>query len=133
MKDCLFGTVNATSNTDISKYKYSGGYGFAFQRNKPFLHPSDGKYPLNLIIFGCDTSDSKNHMLVLGKDSVQINDTTIKAEKIIRPILLVMVVIIKKLYCHYTIMVMIVICLLIVYNKLNLKQQAVKSYQIQYV
>ena len=56
---------------------------FFFQEKKPFLHPSDGKYALNLIIFGCDTSDSKNHILVLGKDqrSIQINDTTIKVEK----------------------------------------------------
>ena len=77
----LFGKINVTPNTDTSKYKYSGGYGFAFQKNKPLLHPSDGKYALNLIIFGCDTSDSKNHILVLGKESIQINETTIKAEK----------------------------------------------------
>ena len=57
LKDCLFGTISVTLNTDISKYKYSGGYGFAFQKNKPFLHPSEGKYALNLIIFGCDTSE----------------------------------------------------------------------------
>ena len=81
LKDCLFGTINVTPNTYISKYKYSGGYGFACQKNKPFLHPSDGKYALNLIIFGCDTFDSKNHILVLGKKSIQINETTIKAEK----------------------------------------------------
>ena len=34
-----------------------------------------------LIIFGCDTSDSKNQILVRGKESIQINETTIKAEK----------------------------------------------------
>ena len=82
LRDCLFGTINVTPNTDINKYKYSGGYGFAFQRNKPFLHPGDGKYALNLIIFACDTSDSKNHILVSGKESIQINETTIKAEKV---------------------------------------------------
>ena len=65
LKDCLFGTINATPNTGISKYKYSGGYGFAFQKKKAFLHPSDGKYALNLIISSCHTSDSKNHILVL--------------------------------------------------------------------
>ena len=81
LKDCLFGTINVTPNTDISKYKYSGGYGFPFQKNKPILRPSDGKYALNLIIFGCDTSDSKNHILVLGKEPIQISETTIKAEK----------------------------------------------------
>ena len=59
MKDCLFSTINVTPNTDISKYKYSGGYGLTFQKNKPFLHPNDGKYALNLIIFGCDTSAVK--------------------------------------------------------------------------
>ena len=36
---------------------------------------------MNLIIFGCDTSESKNHIIVLGKESMQINETTIKAEK----------------------------------------------------
>ena len=81
LKDSLFGTINVTPNTDISKYQYSGGYRFAFQKNKPFLHPSDRKYALNLIIFGSDTSDSKNQILVLGKESIQINETTIKAEK----------------------------------------------------
>ena len=79
LKDCLFGTINVTPNTDISKYKYSGGYGFAFQKKKHFLLPSDGKYALNLIIFGCDASESKNHILVLGKESIQINETTRKA------------------------------------------------------
>ena len=37
LKDCLFGTINVTPNTDINKYKYSGEYGFAFQKNKPFF------------------------------------------------------------------------------------------------
>ena len=54
---------------------------FFFKKKQPFLNPSDEKYALNLIIFGCDTSDSKNHILVLGKESIQINDTTIKVEK----------------------------------------------------
>ena len=36
LKDCLFGTINITPNTDISKYKYSGGYGFAFQKTNLF-------------------------------------------------------------------------------------------------
>ena len=81
LKDFLFATINVTPNTDIRKYKYSGGYGFAFKKNRPSLRPSDEKYALNLIIFGCDTSDSKNHILVLGKESIQINETTIKEEK----------------------------------------------------
>ena len=52
-----------------------------FKKNKPFLHPIDGRYALNLIIFGSDTSDNKNHILVLGKESIQTNEMTIKAEK----------------------------------------------------
>ena len=32
LKGCLSGTINVTPNTDISKYKYSGRYGFAFQK-----------------------------------------------------------------------------------------------------
>ena len=51
------------------------------KKKKPFLHLSDERYALNLIIFGCDTSDSKNHILVLDKESIQINETTRKAEK----------------------------------------------------
>ena len=36
LKDCLFGAINVTPNTDISKYKYSGGYGFAFKKTNLF-------------------------------------------------------------------------------------------------
>ena len=39
LKYCLFGTINLTPNTDISKYKYSGGYGFAFQKKQTFFTP----------------------------------------------------------------------------------------------
>ena len=36
LKDCLFGTINVTPNTDIGKYKYSGGYSSAFQKTNLF-------------------------------------------------------------------------------------------------
>ena len=41
LKDCLFGTINVTPNTDISKNKYSGGYDFGFKRSKPFFKKTD--------------------------------------------------------------------------------------------
>ena len=79
LKDCLFGTINVTL-TQASTNTLVGMVLF-LKKKQPFLHPIDGKYVLDLIIFGCDTSDSKNHILVLGKESIQINQTTIKAEK----------------------------------------------------
>ena len=39
LKDCFFGIINITPDTDISKYKYSGGYGFAFQKKQTFVTP----------------------------------------------------------------------------------------------
>ena len=84
----MFGTVKLTKNCDISKYKYSGGYGISFDSKGSFLH-SDGNYGVNLIIFGADLSSSihannrANNILVLGKDFIQgVNDTTIYSEKI---------------------------------------------------
>ena len=93
-----------------------------FKKNKPFLHPSDGKYALNLIIVGCDTSDSKNHILILGKESIQINETIIKAEKMYPTSFISTGSNNKKvvLSLHYN--GDDPICLLIVYNRLNLKQ-----------
>ena len=75
---CLFGA------TDCNKEKCSG-YGVAFSKQH-YLHKDSGKNAYNLIILGADLSDSndegtkKNNILILGKGSVQINNTTIQAK-----------------------------------------------------
>ena len=56
MKNCLFGAVEITKNTDIDKYKYSG-YGIGLDTRGTFLFPS-GKFAQNLIICGVDMSSS---------------------------------------------------------------------------
>ena len=38
LKNCLFGTIRLTENTDIGKYKYSG-YGIGFDRHGFFFIP----------------------------------------------------------------------------------------------
>ena len=75
---CLFGA------TDYNKKKWSG-YGFAFGKQH-YLPKDSGKNANNLIILGADFSDSsgeetkKNNILILGKGSVQINNTTIQTK-----------------------------------------------------
>ena len=54
LKNCLFGAVTLTKNTDIDKYGYSG-YGIGFDRRSSFSFPSDG-FGQNIIIFGVDMS-----------------------------------------------------------------------------
>ena len=49
LKNCLFGGVTLTKNTDIDKYGYSG-YGIGFDRRSSFLFPSGG-FGQNIIIF----------------------------------------------------------------------------------
>ena len=56
LKNCLFGAVTLTKNTDIDKYGYSG-YGIRFDRRSSFSFPSGG-FGQNIIIFGVDMSFS---------------------------------------------------------------------------
>ena len=56
LKNCLFGAVTLTKNTDIDKYGYSG-YGIGFDRRSSFSFPSGG-FGQNIIIFGVDMSFS---------------------------------------------------------------------------
>ena len=56
LKDCLFGVINLTKNSDPDKYQYSG-YGMGFNSRGSFTHP-DGDYGVNIINFGCDLSNS---------------------------------------------------------------------------
>ena len=55
-KNCLFGAVTLTKNTDISKYKYSG-YGIGFDRRLSFSFSSGG-FGQNVLIFGVDMRSS---------------------------------------------------------------------------
>ena len=56
LKNCLFGAVTLTKNTDIDKYGYSG-YGIGFDRRSSFSFPSGG-FGQNVLIFGVDMSFS---------------------------------------------------------------------------
>ena len=56
LKNCLFGAVTLTKNTDISKYKYSG-YGIEFERRSSFSFSSGG-FGQNVLIFGVDMRSS---------------------------------------------------------------------------
>ena len=70
LKNCLFGAVTLTKNTDIEKYGYYG-YGIGFDRRSSFLFPSGG-FGQHILIFAGGTSSSaqidnkKKDILVLG-------------------------------------------------------------------
>ena len=71
LKNCLFGAVTLTKNTDIDKYRYSG-YRIGFDRRSSFSF-SGGGFGQNVLVFGADMSSSahidnrKKDKLVLGK------------------------------------------------------------------
>ena len=75
LKNCLFGAVTLTKNTDIDKYRYSG-YGIEFDRKSSILFPGGG-FGQNVLILGVDMSSSshidnkKKDILVLGKGPTQ--------------------------------------------------------------
>ena len=85
LKNCLFGSVKLTKNTDADKYKYSG-YRIGFDSRSKFLF-IDGSMGKNVIIFGADMSssvhiDNKNKDgLILGERPTQgLDDTTLTAK-----------------------------------------------------
>ena len=85
IKNCLFGAVKLTKNTDIDKYRYFG-YGIGFDRHGSFSFPGTGlgKY---IIIFGVHMSSSttidnrKKHISILGKGPKQGLQHTLRDEK----------------------------------------------------
>ena len=84
LDNCLFGAVTLTKNSASSadEYKYSG-YGIAFD-SQTYSHKDSGKNAKDLIIFGADLSNSshaenKKKILVLGENSVKLNNITIQA------------------------------------------------------
>ena len=85
LKNCLFGAVTLTKNTDIDKYGYSG-YGIGFDRKGSFSF-SGGGYGQNVLIFGAGMSFSAHidnkvkDVLVLGLGPTQGLEHTLTAEK----------------------------------------------------
>ena len=85
LKNCLFGAVTLTKNTDIDKYGYSG-YGIGFDRKSSLSFPGGG-FGQNVLIFGVDMSSSthidnkKKDLLVLGKGPTQGLEHTLTSEK----------------------------------------------------
>ena len=85
LKNCLFGAVTLTKNTDIDKYGYSG-YGIGFDRRSSFSFPSGG-FGQDIIIVGVDMSSSphidnkKTDILILGRGLTQGLEYTLTAEK----------------------------------------------------
>ena len=107
----LFGAVKITKNVNNSYYKYEG-YGICFdgQSSFSFCNRIDAKH---VIIFDLNTSNSSQstnktqNIYVLGKDFVQgINTQQFMLKRFTRLILQSKV---KSSYCHYTIMVIILI------------------------
>ena len=85
LKNCLFGAVTLTKNSDIEKYKYSG-YGIGFDRRSSFS-VTGGGLGQNVLIFGADMSasihfDNKGkYILVLGRGPTPGLESTLTAEK----------------------------------------------------
>ena len=85
LKNCLFGAVTLTKNTDFDKYGYSG-YGIGFDRRSSVSFPGD-RIGQNVLIFGADMSSSalidnkKKDILVLGKGPTQELEHTLTAKK----------------------------------------------------
>ena len=85
LANSIYGMMSYTKNgkTDPNEYTYSG-YGVIFN-SKKYTH-SDGKNCYDIVILGVDMSDlkhaenKKNSILVLGKNALKINNTTIQPE-----------------------------------------------------
>ena len=56
LKNCLFGAVTLTKNSDIKKYGYSS-YGIRFDRRSSFSFPGGG-FSQNVLFFGADMCSS---------------------------------------------------------------------------
>ena len=79
LKNCLFGAVNLTKNTDIDKYNYCG-YGIRFDRISGFSFPS-GVFGQNVLIFGVEIRSGYQGIVVLRKGPTQGLEHTLTAEK----------------------------------------------------
>ena len=87
IRNCLFGAVTLTKNSDIEEYGYSG-YGIGFDRRSSFSFPSGG-FGQNVLIFGADVSSSihidnkKKDILVFGRGPAEGLESTLTAKKCI--------------------------------------------------
>ena len=133
LKNCLFGVVTLTKNSDIDKYGYSG-YGIGFDRKSIFSFPGGG-FGQNVLIFGADMSSSihidnkKKDILVLGKGPTQGLEHTLTAEKMCS----INFTVTKKKFClSYITMEQIVIYLSMVQKFTNSKQKILKLHQVHY-
>ena len=84
LKNCLFGAVTLTKNTDIDRYGYSS-YWIGFDRRGSFSFPG-GEYGQNVLIFRADMSssahtDNKKDILVLGIGPTQGLENALTPEK----------------------------------------------------
>ena len=86
LKNCLFGVVTLTKNTDIDKYHYSG-YGIGFDRKGRFSFPGD-TFGQNVIIVrvnmsSFDHADNKGkYILILGSGAtLELVENLLTAEK----------------------------------------------------
>ena len=80
LKNCLFGAVTLTKNTDIDKYGYSG-YGIGFDRRSSFSFPGGGFGQNVLIFLLLVLVIRKKDILVLGKGPRQGLKHTLTSEK----------------------------------------------------
>ena len=103
LKNCLFGPIKLTKNSDIDKYEHAG-YG-------------SGGTGVNVVIFGADMSFSVHA-------NNRLEDTTLCAIK--KCILLILLQPEKKSVYVCVIMEIIVICLSMAQRLLNLKQRIQK-------
>ena len=85
LKNCLFGAVTLTENTDIDKYEYSG-YGTGFDRRSSFSFPSGG-FGQNVLIsrvemsFSAHIDNKKKDISVLVIGPIQGLERTLVAVK----------------------------------------------------
>ena len=85
LKNCLFGAVTLTENTDIDKYEYSG-YGTGFDRRSSFSFPSGGSGQNVLISriemsFSAHIDNKKKDISVLVIGPIQGLERTLVAVK----------------------------------------------------
>ena len=85
LKNCLFGAVTLTKNSDIEKYGYSG-YWIGLDRRSSYSFPG-GRFGQNLLIFGADMNSSahidnkRKDILVLRKGPTQWLEHKLTTEK----------------------------------------------------
>ena len=127
LKNCLFGAVTLTKNTDIDRYGYSS-YWIGFDRRGSFSFPG-GEYGQNVLIFGVDMSSSahidnkKKDILVLGIGPTQGLEHTLTGENMYS----INFTVTKRNFVWGCItMEQIVICLNMAQKFTNLKQKILK-------